>query len=301
MYKFLIIHLLICLIFYVYMHIKNTSKEELLYRLLVVLFIPCFGIVYFLIIYILDKKNYKSDKALSDYEDYIKSTLENTHFKMSNFNKQKDLVPISEAFILNSNKVKRELLINLVKDNPMKHISILEKALENDDTEVSHYAASAITEIKNYFIENIQKEAVRYEKDKNNIEILISYLNILKQYIDSGFLEGHNLNKYKQLYSEKLGELLLINKSDAEYFVKKIDCDIELENFNSAKKYCTVFYDNHKNNEKPYIMFMKIYYLLNDHINFKKTLKKLMESNIKFSSDTLNTVRFWIAGEGNEY
>ncbi|MCR3759427.1 hypothetical protein KYB31_10570 [Clostridium felsineum] len=300
MYKLLIVHLLICLIFYIYLRKNKNSLEKVIYKIVMVLLIPIFGFAYFGIIYILDKRKYKDENVLSDYEEYIKNTISSANLKINNLKKERNLVPISEAFILNSNSVKRELIINIVKSNPLKHIDILEKALENEDTEVSHYAASAITELKSYFMENIQRETVKYEKDKENIEVLISYLNTIKQYIDSGFLEGRQLKKYEQLYSDKLEELLAKYKVEARYFIEKINLDIKLEDFNSARRYCKIFYENYKDDEEPYIMFMKIFYILRDQVSFSRALDNLMNSNIRFSNEALNMVRFWIAGEKNE-
>lgn len=166
MYKLLIIHVLICILFYVYNTRTRQCRDNSIYKVLVVLLIPVFGILYFITFSILKRFNYDSTDELLDYGKYIKSNVSGSLIKTSDINKEINLVSADEALILNESKIRRKLIIDLVKESSTDYISILKKALENEDTEVSHYAATAIAEFKNYFISTIQQKSVEYEKIK---------------------------------------------------------------------------------------------------------------------------------------
>lgn len=298
MYSFLMVHIVISLIFYIYNIKKN--RDEAICKFLVVFLIPVFGFMYFIMIFILKSVGNDYGKKLQSYESCIKEDVPKNLVRKTDINKEMNIVPAKEALILNESKVKRSLLIDIVKENSEDSISILRNALENSDTEVSHYAATAIAEFKNYYMTSIQDLAVKYEKNKNDIDILVPYVEIIKKYLNSELLDEKSLEKYKYLYSEKLGELLTLDESQEKYFIEKINCDIELNNFYSAKDYCNRFYKAYNKSEAAYIMYMKLYYGLRDYKNFKRILDILKKSNIRFSNNTLNITRFWTVEDMNE-
>lgn len=298
MYSFILIHIVASLLFFV-VNLKR-SKDEAIFKLLVTLFIPVFGFLYFLAMWVL--KGYKKDnsKELEDFESYTKDDLKKNLVKKINVDKEINIVPVSEALELNESQIKRSLLIDIVKENSEEHVSILQKALENSDTEISHYAATAITELKNYYITNLQEVSLKYEENKKDIEILKEYVEILKRYMNSTLLDKRFLKKYQYTYSEKLGELLALYNSDEKFFIDKIKCELDLHNNVVAKEYCDKFFNAHSEKEEPYLMYMELYYNLGDYKSFKTTLDSLKNSNIRFSNKALNITRFWTVGDGYE-
>lgn len=297
MYILLIIHIFISILFCAYNIITKQPRDASIYKFLVVFLIPVFGAAYFIILAVLKKFfHYDSTEELLDYSKYIRSDIQGSLVKSSDINKEINIISADEALVLNESKIKRKLIIDLVKENSTEHISILKKALENEDTEVSHYAATAITEFKNYYIGTLQQASVKYEKDKTNVDALLDYVSILKNYLDSTLLDATIQRRYKYLYSEKLGELLSLYTSEEKYFIDKINCDIELGDYNSSLEYCSKFSETYNESEAPYIMYMKLYYILKDSNNFKIRLKELEESNLQFTNKTLNIFRFWKMG-----
>lgn len=235
-----------------------------------------------------------------DSEEDILDSKYNLHdniISTNNVNEELNIISADEALVLNESKIKRRLIINIVKKNSAKYIPVLKKALENDDIEVSHYAAVAITEFKNHFINTLQKESEKYKKNKKDINTLKRYVNALKNYIDSDLLDEKSLINYRNLYSEKLEELLSLHTSEEKYFIDKINCHIELSEYNLALKYCNRFTRIHNKSKKPYIMYMKVYYMLKDIDNFKIKLNYLNQSAAKLDNTTLNMLRFWQKGD----
>lgn len=299
MYKLLIIHIFLSIIFLIF-NMKN-SRDDSLYKFIVVLFIPLFGFIYFFFVFILKKFFSKSNNGLAEYEKYIKNDVHNQLIRRLNIDKEINIVPVNEALIINESKIKRNLLIDLVKDSKINHIELLKKALENNDTETSHYAAVAIAEVKKQFETSLYNLSYIYEQDKTNVQTLISYVDLLKNYLQSTLLDETMYLKIKDSYSKKLSELLNLYTENEQYFIDKINCDMELNNFLSAGEYCKMFLTIYKNSEESYLMCMKFYYTLKDYQNFKKTFNLLKKSKIKLSNKGLNLIRFWNIGDTIEH
>jgi hypothetical protein len=53
-------------------------------------------------------------------------------------------VPMEEALLINSARERRSLIMDVLNDNPIDYVEFLQKAGNNEDTEVVHYAVTAI-------------------------------------------------------------------------------------------------------------------------------------------------------------
>ena len=142
-----------------------------------------------------------------------------------------NVVPLSEALAINDTKTKRALIIDLLYSNPTDFVQQLFYAKSNGDTEVVHYAATALTEIQKDFDLKmnalLNKKAMYPDDPKLNSD----YMNLLEKYIASGLLSGErlksNLRKYSDLIAAELnkenckGRWSLINK--------KANADLQLQ------------------------------------------------------------------------
>lgn len=56
-------------------------------------------------------------------------------------------VPLEEALLLDSAEQRRKLILSVLMDDPVQYYDLLEQARLNDDSEVVHYAATAMAQI----------------------------------------------------------------------------------------------------------------------------------------------------------
>lgn len=298
MYRYyLLVHIIICSVIY-FIYVKK-SRNEAIYRTAVVFFIPILGFLMFLFLYIVKIIKKDEPDILDSYSKYIESEVIESPFNKVNFQKEINIVPLTEALELNSNAVKRTVIIDLLKDEHLAYIGELLKALENEDTETSHYAATAISEIKSNFIKDLMEITKKHEENPNDRDILIEFINILKSYINSDLLDVKSREKHYNKYSKLLEELLQVYTEEKQYFIDKIDCEIELKNFTLAKIYCDKFLNVYKNSEDAYISYLKLFYALFDYDGIKRTISLMKQSPIKFTNKTLNIIRFWTEGEND--
>lgn len=129
------------------------------------------------------------------------------------FNSAEELnvVSIEEALLVNEHADRRRVMIQVLKQDAFKYMDILKKAISNEDTETSHYAVSAVMEIKRKLTLSMQELSVQYESNKQDPAVLQAYGEVLDQYMNSGFLDEKTLRNYRVSYIQVLDELIGID------------------------------------------------------------------------------------------
>jgi hypothetical protein len=274
-------------------------KKKWLAQYLIAFFFPLLG---FLLIYIMNKKVRSQREAIPEWLMRQKADLnqrEITIFK-EDIEKERNVVPIEDALILNENKVRRTMLLDILKKESIQNIESIKFALENEDSETSHYAASAIMELKRKLLNSMQSLDIQVDENPNDLKVLSSYKEVITQYINSGFLDEKTLLKNKYNYSTILEKMIEIQPSEESYFVEKISCDLSLAEYSTARHYCDLFVRLHPDCEDAYFMDMQIHYLMKDSEGFENSLNELRKSSVRLSPNGLSKLRFWLQGETNE-
>lgn len=267
------------------------DRQEGIFRLSVILFLPVLGYLLFFYLWLKERSargNNKEYLSCGDREDTInKITIKGFDPKMV-----LNLVPLEEALLLNDNSVKRKLLLDILKKDITKYPAILKTALGSEDSETSHYAAAGIVEIKRKLLKSVQEWSRKYETKKDE-DTLIFYAHALKKYQGCGLLDETSNRKAKEAYQKVLKELLEFYSHEEEFFIDRINYEIEAGEFELAGLYCKKFMDAHKQGEMPYLMYLKLFYQSRDRNSFDDILKALEASNVSLSRNTWNIIKFW--------
>lgn len=298
MYRFAIIHITFSLCYLIYTLIKK-GKTEGINKFILVFFIPIFGVLYFVFINILSYFIKDSEDVLKSYSEYVKNKEKLDVIEDINLDKEVNIISVEEALIFNTNKEKRELLFDVLRGDYSQNISILKSALNNEDTETSHYAASALMRIKSKLDEEIHLKEIEYEKNKNNIEAIDEYLKAIKNYIESDLLDIFTYKKYVVIYLNILAKRLSIDDEYEEYYQEKINYELEFGNYQEARRYCEKYFEAYPNKEGSYLMFIKLYYKLKNFEKLYENIDMLKNSNIILSPKALNILRFWLTRRQN--
>lgn len=296
MVKWTIAYAIVCMI-YVYLF-QYKRKKTWLASFLLIFWFPLFG---FFINYFM-YRHFKSNKPLKTGDFPQMDTEEGAvvSFIKEDVNVERNVIPIEDALILNENKVKRRVLLNLLKEESIQNMEALKFALENDDSETSHYAATAIMEIKRKLLQSMQELEAHLNENPNDIQILSSYREVIKQYINSGFLDEKTHRKNKYLYSSVLEKMIEIEPNEANYFIEKITSDLSLAEYQKARDFCDLFLSLHPFCEEAYFLDMQINYSIRDLHAFSNSIDRLRNSNVRLSPNGLSRLRFWLQGEWNE-
>lgn len=101
-----------------------------------------------------------------------------------------ETVPLEEALLVNSPAERRRLMLSLLTDDPEGYLSLLQAASLNEDTEVAHYAATAVANISKDADLRLQSLERAFKADPTDSDSLDAYCDFLRGYLASGLVEG---------------------------------------------------------------------------------------------------------------
>lgn len=211
-----------------------------------------------------------------------------------------NVVSVEEALLVNEHADRRRVMIHVLKQDAMKYMDILKIAVSNEDTETSHYAVSAVMEIKRKLTLSMQELSVRYESNKQDAAVLQAYGEVLNQYMASGFLDERTLNKYKFTYIQLLGELISLEPGNEPAYRGKMDAELEVGDLREAERTARMYLERFPHSEEAYLGLMKIYYHMRSYDNVQIILDLLKNSPLTLSNRALTLVRYWSGGVYSE-
>ena len=291
MLAFFGMHSLFSGIYFIYWFRKN--RPESLLRFSVVLFLPLLGYLLFVCLWLQGKLMIKQDPVVILSCEAYGCKTKNKNIKTFDVKRELNLVPMEEALLINSNYIKRKMILDLLKEDMGKYPKIIKVALNSQDSEASHYAATAVVELRRKMTLALQEGTKKYKKSGRDKTVLIAYANVLRECLNSEILDESNYKKVKEIYRALLEELLNNYGLEQKYYIDKITYDIEDRDYLSAQYYCQIFMNAHSQREEPYLLYLKLYYLVRDKSRFDAILEKLEDSSIVLTKEAWSTIKFW--------
>lgn len=281
------------LIFLLWTIIRKKQSQPYIWILLAIPFAGIF-ISLFLIHFVPRKPNRDIEKWMAKLDAEMK--LEKIMYEQTNVQKDINVVPLIEALSFSSYKNRRRLLLDTLKDDAIDNQALLELAVANEDTETSHYAVSAITDFRGKLMVELQSLAVKYEQQPNNSEVLRDYKQALHHFINSKFIDDRTKRQYQHTYIKVLDQLTKLPGHTESDWRDKIDCEIELGLYDQAKIDCQHFRQQHDHSEDPYMLELKLHYIMRSKHEFEHTLSELRKSPVRLSNAALTQIRYWMTG-----
>lgn len=231
-----------------------------------------------------------SDYFTDDEDDYNVTRQLDT-------SKETKIIPIRMALELEDYTIRRETILNLIKKDINNYSLFMKMALENADSETSHYAASSILHSKRKLDSNMNDMAKKYHEDSSDPAVITAYADELMNFIRNAYLDddakmsyiNENITILKKIVDEKID-------LDSRYLFNLIELLLVNKDFINIDIYCDLLMNSYPKTEETYILVLKSYYVMKDYQNFNNTLEKFRNSGISFSNKTVNIVRFWLGG-----
>ena len=228
---FWILHFMLSLIFiFVY---KRVFQESIGYYDVFIIIFPVVGMFLFFIDQVFSV--WKAKKAIAEEvlgNNEIEEILQKLKkdYMVSEF----DVMSSYDLLSSSNNSNKKKFLFSFESKDPKLKVEMLQRALQDKNTEVIHYAATEVNKLDAGIqekINNLEKEKIK-ETDKEELKKLdYKIFKLYKSYIDSGLLFGEILRFYKNKAIELL-KTLKISRKEKEFFL------IELyENMDNKNEY----------------------------------------------------------------
>ena len=284
------IHILLCIFTFIGTHFGFLYVHR--YMFFVVLCLPFWGFmtVMFLHFEVLFKKDDTIEVGVQ------KMKLDSVLYKgiAVEENKNNDsLVAIEEALIINSPKERREIIMDVLNDNPAEYVEFLQKAGNNEDPEVVHYAVTAMVEISKENDYNLQNLAREYSKNPDDIGVLSEYCDflwkVLEQKLLSGQVEIMNRNLYSQLVSKKLKSV-----KSLEDYMHYFENEFALGNYTIAGEVLAEADKLYGNFEEIILLKLKYYSELKQADKIKETIKEAQAKKMFVSRRVKEAMAFWM-------
>ncbi|MBU7594434.1 hypothetical protein [Metabacillus halosaccharovorans] len=268
------------------------KREGVVLRFLILLSCPFIGIF---LMYAMTKKVYSKDELpdwllrREQYDDFV--------LKTPDIEEETNIIPFNDALILNDNKTKRKMLIDLLKGEFLQHVGALELALQSDDSETSHYAATAVQQAKSDLLKDMRKLEGQLANN-NDVFLLEAYRDLIKHYIRIEFLDERTRRKYTHKYIQTIDQILEHSPANgAKNYLEKIEAGLYLAEYHMALETAEQLLSLFPEEEDAYFAVMNVHFTMKNKTEFQRMITQLRATDIKLSPDKLNQLRFWLQGE----
>jgi hypothetical protein len=276
----------------------RTSPKEWLLRFVLVTALPLVGWLFPLFW----PKPFHQEPD-EEFDDYITRQQEEHKIRRrigvySKMETEKELsvIPIEDALLISEHRTRRRVMIDILKQDANHYLEILQRAVSNEDTETSHYAVSAIMEVKRKMLLALQDLSVQYENNKKDEYLVRTYAEVLKGFMSSGFLDERTLLKHRYTYLGVLETLTDLTENSEWAFHEKVHIELELGMFVEAETTALLYVEKYPLSEDAYLILLKVYFETKSAVKLFETMDRLKKTPMRLSNHALTLVRFWSEG-----
>lgn len=289
-YLLILIHLLICL--FVYLGMRAGLMKSGTFVLAFVVLVPVWGILclIFLEARLRGKQEVREEVGIEKMkinDEIYRSIL------VDEDNARDLVVPLEEALLINRPKERRDLMMEIMYSGAGQYVTQLKDARMNDDTEVVHYATTALVEIQKDYDLKFQKLDMEYKENPDREGLVQEYLTLLEDYIGSGVLEGNMLDVQERRYSELLGRVLETETGTRPLYEKKVRVDLRLKKYPEAHENIKKILAGWPEDEIGYLLLIQYYAAVGDRDGIDRVLSELDGRQIYLSAEGRLAVKFW--------
>ncbi len=277
-------------LFYLLWSISRKSKGYV-FRSAVMLMCPVVGICFFVFSYIWYRLFFS---APVDLEDVVFSKERVKTVTHAEEERERNMVPLEEAIEVTGEKDLRVLMMNVVRGDIQKFLASIALALNSEDTETAHYAASVLQDALNDFRISVEKQRQLVEKGGPNMyvyaEQLIDYMNqVLEQKVFTD-MEQKNyvgiMDEICDIYYDKYPGKM--SSSQFEAISMRL---LEIKDFFNCKKWCDRAGYHYPNTLSTYTCQLKLYFTNGQKKQFFEVIEELKKSAVVVDSETLELIR----------
>lgn len=297
----LILNTVVALEYFVWaVFFRNVSKEEgglarYLIRTVIMLLCPVIGALFFLFGNLFYHLFFFDDVDLEDVV-FNKDRVE-VHMKADE-ERGRNIVPLEEAIAVSDKGSLRTLMLNVVRGDIQKSLSAIALALNSEDSETSHYAASVLRDELNDFRATVQKIYQEIEEENETEDkaecavMLMDYMNsVLKQNVFGSMEQSYFVRML-----ERTGEILYQCKKEAmtqEHFENICLRLLEIEAFEECERWCKRGKETYPEQLSSYTCLLKLYFTISQKEKFFAVMEELKHSKVIIDSETLELIRIF--------
>lgn len=292
---FLTVWVINCIISLVYLFFAYLRKEEKQYscllKTIVCILCPVVGLLFFGLSYLLFKLFYSEPVDLDDVvfsKDRVKT------YVRPDEERERNMVPLEEAIEIMDKDNLRGVMMNVLRGDIRKSLTSISLALNSEDTETAHYAASVLQDALNDFRENVTKqyELVKQEEPES-LEVAESLLGYMNQVLKQNVFTQIEQAELTQIM-EDTGEILYARGRDR--FTPKLYENLSLrslaiQDYENCEKWCQRSIYHYPEALSTYTCQLKLYFANGQKEKFFEVMEDLKKSSVVIDRETLELLR----------
>lgn len=280
-----------CLLFQM---IYRKNKNYLTHFIVMAL-CPVVGPLFYLLAYLFYKFFFSEPVDLEDVifsKDKMKSNVRAEEERESN------LVSLEEAIEITNDTELRSLMMNVVRGDIQNFLSAISLALNSEDTETAHYAASVLQDALNNFRIKVERFRKQINEGGEELpEILSLYAEPTLEYMDQVlkqkvFTEMEQLNYVHVMdeIAEKCYAHVREQMTAARYEAVSMRL-LEIHDYETCRKWCIRATAQFPESLSSYTCRLKLYFATGEKERFFETVEDLKKSPVVVDKETLEFLR----------
>lgn len=207
-------------------------------------------------------------------------------------------VPLEEALILDTAEQRRKLILSVLAEDPVQYYDLLQQARMNDDSEVVHYAATAMAQISKQADLALQQDARRFADDPNDREVLAAYANALERSLKLGLAQG----RAAELQRRQLERLLKLQLADSpreegySLGCRLAEVQLQLQEYKAAEQTLEELVRRWPVRETPWLLRLRSAAARKSGAEVRSILQEVERTQVYLSAAGRQELAFWKGG-----
>lgn len=288
----LIINLIVVLVYLIWNYIRRRERIGSVWmKAVMMLLCPVVGPMFILLSFLLFKVF--SSQGM-DLPDIVFSKDKAEKFLHPDEDMERNMVSLEEALEITDKKSLRTLMLNVIRGDYRNSLASINLALNSEDSETAHYAASILQDVLNDFRSQVQeKYLLCQEEDESQIENcvkLVEYMNpILEQKVLADF-EQRSMTEKMQEILEKAWELDK-GKISSTVYEKVCQRLLEIKDYEKCTLWCDRSMEQYPRVLSSYTCQLKLYFSCGNREKFFQVMQELRNLDITIDNETLELIR----------
>lgn len=271
----------------------HDNRRTYLLRFIVMILCPVVGPLFFFVVHLFYLTVFRVQVELDDVvfsKERVRTQLK------ADEEREMNVIPLEEAIAVNDQKSLRAAMLNVLKGEIRNSLSAISLALETNDSESSHYAASILSHELNEFRLEVQKLYLgirEEESDQTECEdMMLRYTDdILKQKV---FAELEQI-RFVRMMAEAAESFYTKDPSgmtDQQYESVCLRL-LDIQDYENSEKWCHRLAEQYPDRLSSFTCKLKLYFIIRNREAFFRTLDALKNSDVVIDNETLELIRIF--------
>lgn len=271
----------------------HDNRRTYLLRFIVMVLCPVVGPLFFFVVHLLYLTIFRFQVQLDDVvfsKERVRTQLK------ADEERERNVIPLEEAIAVNDQKSLRMAMLNVLKGEIQHSLASIALALETNDSESSHYAASVLSHELSEFRMEVQKLylGIREEEDDQTEyeDMMISYTdNVLKQKVFTDLEQ----RRFVHLMTEAAESFYTKNPSGMTQQQYESVCLrlLDIKEYEDSEKWCNRLAQQYPESLSAFTCKLKLYFVVRNREAFFTTLDALKRSDVVIDNETLELIRIF--------